>query len=143
MGTPGLVKVLRFWGVSLAAAGVTIFRQAEIQNFRAAVGREQHVFRLQIAMADAGFVGRRQGFGDLGSHIHHLQHGELAFLERRAKSFALHQLGDHPAVADIVDADDPGVVERRDGAGFLLETLPAGRIGAVFRREQLHRHFAI
>src|SRR6185369_16041697 len=60
-----------------------------------------------------------------------------------AQRLALDQLGDHPAIADIVDADNARMVEGRDGSRFLLETQLAHGVGTVFRREELHRHFTI
>jgi hypothetical protein len=94
-------------------------------------------------MADAGFVSRRQSFSDLRSYIDYLEHGELAFLERGAKRLACHEFGDHPPITHVVNADNSGMVESGDRAGFLLEALLAHRVCAVFRRKQFHGDFPV
>src|SRR4029079_18989869 len=75
--------------------------QAEVENLRSAVGQEQDVFRLQIAMADPGFMGSGEGLGDLRADIDYLQNGELGLAQR----LALDQLGDPPALLDLGDYD--------------------------------------
>jgi hypothetical protein len=45
-------------------------------------------------------------------------------------------------IADIIDGDDVGVIERGDGAGFLLEALSARRVGGEIGRKDFQCDFA-
>ncbi len=63
---------------------------AEVAEQRLAVGREQHVGRLDVTVEDAAPMGRGQGVGDRGRHGHDLARGqrrpfEQQVLERAAR----------------------------------------------------------
>ena len=72
-----------------------------------------------------------EGIGQLSGDRHRLIERKWALLETRRERLAVevrhHQEVDAVGVADVVDAADMRMVERRYGAGFALE--PTARIG--------------
>ena len=75
-------------------------------------------------MGDARSVRGSESFGDLRADVEHLPQRQLSPAQRGA----LHQLHHHVAIADVVDAEDIGVIERCQQAGFLLEACPPRRV---------------
>ena len=96
-------------------------RQTEIEDLRAAVPGQQDVLRLQIAVHDAGRMRRGQAAGDLGGDVERLPQAEPGVAQR----LAVDELADDVALADVVDGDDIGVAQGRDGTGLDLEPLTA------------------
>ncbi len=99
-----------------AAAGCGLFRQTEIEDLGASIARQHDVFRLQIAMHDAGRVRRREGRGDLPGEIEQPAQRQGPALENLAQRFALDQFRDNESeailFADIVNRDDIRMIER-------------------------------
>src|SRR5262249_15908796 len=105
------------------------FRQSEIEDLHPPVVRDEQVLRLQVTMDDPFGVSGGQSLGDLPRAIHRLSWSDRALFYQLAQLFAFEQLGDdigrvfiHP---DVVNREDVRVVERRGGAGFLLEAAQA------------------
>ena len=121
--------------------GLAELGQAEIEDLDQAVGGDEDVLGLQVAVDDAAAVRRGQAAGDLLRVRQGLAQRQRAAAERAAQRLAVEQLGDDvgPPVggADVVDRDDVRVVERGGGARFQLEAVEALRIGREARRQHL------
>ena len=109
--------------------------QAEIQDLHQPLRRDHDVARLQIAMHNAGGMGRGQRVRDLDGVLQGLAHPQPFAPDQLVERFprhvlhgdVLHRLAIHFLGVDVVDGDDVGVVERGRGLGFLHEALlPVG-----------------
>ena len=122
---------------------------AEVHKFRRAVGADEHVVGLDVAVNDAAPVRVLQRVGDLGGHRQRLSGGHRAeALEAGAQRLALQMLhGDELppvlGVSHLVDGDDGRVGEGGDGPRFPLEppgqVLPPCRAEALPEGEDLER----
>ena len=108
-------------------------RQPEIGDLGRALGREQDVGRLQVAVHDPGLVRHLHGLGQRDQ-----ERGRLAGRLRRARQGLrqaapfeeLHREIRAPlVVAHIIDRDDVRVVQARHRLRFALEPRPLGRAG--------------
>ena len=104
---------------------------AEIHQLRApllALARDHDVLGLDVAMDDPALVRVVESLGHLRADIENLVGLERLFLLHRAKRLPLdvgHDEEQVPlVVGEVVDRNDAGVVEFRDGAGLALEPLP-------------------
>ena len=109
-------------------------REAEVQNLDSTIVREKKVFRFQVAMDDASFVGSRETAGDLQGVVNRLATGERAASQPVAQGFAFEKFGDNVGrallvVADVEDGENARMIESGGGAGLLSETLQAIAIG--------------
>jgi hypothetical protein len=77
-------------------------------------------------VGDALPVCGSQSFGNLRANIEYFPQQQLSPAQRGA----LHQLHHDVAVADIENAEDIGVIERGQHAGFLIEASPPGRVAS-------------
>src|SRR5262245_47038977 len=115
------------------------FRQTEIEDLHPPVVRDKQVFRLEVAMDDAFGMRGGQPFGNLPRVINRLSLSDWALLYQLAQFFAFEQLGHDIRRAfmrtDIVNREDVRVVERRGGAGFLLEAAQTIRIHGELGRK--------
>ena len=120
----------------------------EIRDLDAAVTRNQHIARLDVAVDDAAGMRGRKSTRDL--------RGDSGGLARRQRTGAAQDRGEILSVdelhddertagilAVVVHGDDVRVVQRGDGLGFLPE--PGHEIGvsAVFGAEHLDRDVTI
>jgi len=121
-----IVAIARLWPYHLG--------ESEVQNLDAAVASDQDIGGFQIPMNDTGRMRRRESVRDLHRQIQKLVHR----FHRRRQWLALDQFADDVVLADVVDRDDVGMVQSRDGPGFRVES------GAIaLRRQQLERHAAV
>jgi hypothetical protein len=101
-------------------------RQAEVEDLDATVPRHEEVLRLQVAVDDPFRVRRREASGDLSRVIERLTHRETSGCQALAKRFASQQLrydvGRALFGTEVVDREDPRMVERRGGSRLLLES---------------------
>ncbi len=115
---------------------------AEIEHLDGAVGGDEQVGRLDVAMHHALAMRGIEGAGEVAAEGEHLVDGHRSARQPRRQRLAVEQLHHHelPALvlADVVERADVGVVQRRDDAGFALEALGGGRVAAQFGRQQLH-----
>ncbi len=96
--------------------GEQVLGHAEVAEERLAVGGEEDVGRLDVAVEHAPAVGRAEGVGDAGQDGDGLARGQPAPLDQevveRAAPGQRHDDGDAVAVVEHVDhPDDVGVVE--------------------------------
>ncbi len=114
-------------------------REAEVENLDPAVGGDEHVVRLEIAMADAALVRRHHALDDVARvaerHVQRRRTVELDEpLPQRLSVQPLHDdvrlvVGD----AELVDRDDVGMVQ---GGRRLRLALEAGDLLRVGRGRQ-------
>ena len=120
--------------------------QPEVQHLHVPVATDHDVLGLQVAVDDAGVVRRRDGLGDLDADGQRLTHLETAALEHGPQRDPVDVLrGEelHPGgVADVVDRQNVRVVERRDRAGFALESQQPFLVAERARREHFQRELA-
>jgi hypothetical protein len=120
------------------------------------VPADHHVLRLQVAMDDAALVGVGDGPRDVGEDLEEPEEGELG----RGLPMAGARLADHlgegpppdelhgedepPVVVepDLVDGDDPRMLELGGRLGLLDEPLGALAVRARPLERHLHRHLA-
>jgi len=102
--------------------GVGKVRQAEIGELGLALGIEQDVAGLHVAVDDLALVGAAQRPRHLERDARRFGPGELALLQAISQAAARHQLHDEvtlPALlAHVIDLDDMGVVELRQRAAL-------------------------
>ena len=112
--------------------GRQILGQPEVQDLEAAVSRQKQVLGLQVPVDDARRVGGREPVGDRCAPLRDALAGDRAPPQPRAQRLALEQLGDHEGdalrLADVVEREHGGMVERRHRAGLALETTAAVRV---------------
>ncbi|MCO5166675.1 MAG: hypothetical protein M9894_09950 [Planctomycetes bacterium] len=120
-------------------------RQAEVGDPRLAVGADQHVRRLEVAVQDAARVRVVHGVGDPRQEVDGAVERQGAAVEQvleRGPGDEVHGEERDPLVdAVAVDGDDVPAREARQRAGLALEAL--ARVGVVVADdEDLERHVA-
>src|SRR5215813_9871336 len=117
------------------------FSKTEIEDLHPPVVRDEQVLRLQVTMDDAFGMRGGQSLGDLPRVIDSLSRSDCALFYQFAQLLAFEQFGDDIGRAfmraDVVNREDVRVVERRGGAGFLLEAAQAVRIPGELGGQQL------
>ena len=96
-----------------------------------AVLRDEEVLGLQVPVDDALLVGGGEALRDLERVVHGLLLRNRARVELPAQRLAFQKLhdgvGDAVLVAEVVNREDVGMRERRDGLRLALE--PGERVG--------------
>jgi len=106
---------------------IDTLREAEVRDVRFALGIEQDVIRLHVAMQNAVLMGEVDGARDLrhqdGASMGVRVVADHVFIEAATLdvTHAEEQLAIE--ITDLVDGDDVGVIEIRDGFRFRAETL--------------------
>src|SRR5436190_5974101 len=115
--------------------------EAEIEHLYITVRAHHHIFRLYVAMNDAGPVRGVERLGDLDRRLEY--RGERHRCRERdlfAQRHALDQLGGDVILsvdfADLVDGQDIRMIEGRRRLGFLHKTLQLVRNMANFLVEE-------
>ncbi len=118
-------------------------REAEVQDLHRAVGGDEDVLRLQIAVGDLPVVCGGQAAGHLRGDLQRLALRQRAAVQPRAQRLSLQQLqhGVRGAVAPahVVDRQDVGVRQRGDRTRFPFEARERVRVGRHGRRDDLDR----
>src|SRR5215831_16018595 len=98
----------------------------KIQNLDSAVFGNEKVLRLQIAVKDSGIVRSAQAAGEVLTPFQYFSYSHWSPIKARAKSFTLQQfrddIGAAIALADVKDGNDVGMIKRRCGLRFDVET---------------------
>ena len=93
-------------------------------------------------MHDSGFMCTSKAGGDLRDDIESF--GQVEF--HAAQGLAVHQftddIGDAVFIANVIDRDDVGMIERRDSVRLNPETLAASGIAGYFGKQNLQCDFA-
>ena len=121
---------------------------AEVGDLDGALGGEQHVGRLDVAVHQAAVVGGAQGGGDAGPDLGHPAGLQRPFgPQQLAQVLALDELHDHVVDAlvapPVVDVHDVDVVEVGGRLGLPPEALDEALVGGVLRVEDLDGHPAV
>ena len=131
--------------------------EAEVEHLREAVGRDHDVAGLQVAVDDPGRVGLGQPLGRLRQVAEERAQVGLVVVDQRGERLAAHELhrdvvhgvrvggtrGAHRVVADLVDRDDVGVVERGRGLSLEHEAPHAVLVPHQVGRQDLERDAAL
>jgi hypothetical protein len=142
----GLRRCCDGWRLRLAAFPFGDFRQPEIEDLDAALGGDEDVFGLQIAVDDPLLVRRGEPVRDLQRVLERFPLRKRPFIETLPEGFSLEEL--HRDVRDVlvapevVNSEDVRVRERRDRPGFSLEARERGRVGGEPLRQDLDRDVA-
>ncbi len=117
--------------------------ETEVEDLDDAVLRDHHVFWLQVAVHDPGFVGLGQALGDLGRDGQQSPRRNRAVQEQAAQRLTLDLLHRDPRRslrgADVVNRHDVRVIQGRRGPRLRFEALEARRLGGELRGEDLDR----
>ena len=115
--------------------------EAEVEQLHRAVGREEDVLGLQVAVGDLLVVRGGQAASNLRGDIDGLPRRQGAAGEPRAQRLAFEQLRHRVrraiAVADVVNRQDVRMRERGHRAGLALEARERVRVGGHGRRHDL------
>ena len=124
--------------------------EAEVEDLDVAVGGHHDVLGLQVPVDDAGGVGLGEAVRDLGSDVEQPSNGQGARIlgqDQLAQRVPLdhlhHDVGQAGGLADVVDGDDVGVVERGGGPGLLREAAHAARVGGELLGQELDGEVAV
>ena len=113
-----------------------------------AVARHEQVFRLDIAVQDAGVVGRGEGFAEFDSEIKRLSEGQRV-VGVGANGLSFEQLLNDVVNgrrrrtvfgSDVEHRGDVRVIQRSRGPGFPVKQGQASRILGQVRRQYLDGH---
>jgi len=120
--------------------------EPEIQDLRIAPRRDEDVRRLDVAVDEAVGVRRVECVGDLRRPGDELVRRDRSavdpLLERRSFEELHHDERPALVIADVEDAADVRVAERRRGPGFTLETLARLALLQVLLGQELERNLA-
>ena len=115
--------------------------QPEVRDLGGAVGGQEDVTRLQVAVDDPAVVGRLDGLSQRGDERRGPAGGEGSDrkpLGETSPFDELHREVRSPVVvADVVDLHDVGVSQARGGLGLALESLPFVGSGKVAGQQHL------
>ena len=129
-----------FCAHSVDGGGRGQFRQAEVQHLRAAVRIHHDVGGLQIPVHDAGAVRGGECVGHLRRDAQRFGEPHALARDQLIQRLAIHQLHDDVGLpvllADFMDGDDVGVVQRRSRFGLLHEARAAVGIGTAHFSQQ-------
>ena len=121
--------------------------ESEVQHLHDTVASNHDVFRLDVAVNDAGLVSRLQRRGYLRGDVEHFTDCHPRVGHVFSQSFAVDELRDDEVtpvdLANFIDRDDVGMIERRGGLRLLLESTQLVRIVVEGSWEQLERHFTV
>ena len=103
--------------------------ETEVENLDLVIPGDEHVLGFQIAMRDPLVVRRREAVRDVKRQLNRLADRHRARVQTFPKRLAFEQLrhdeGRIGIRADVEHGEDVRVIQRRRGAGFLLESMKA------------------
>ena len=133
--------------VSSGAAACDIPRQPEVEDLHPAVGGDEDVVGLEVAVDDPRPVRSRKAVGNGRADLRRLAPSHRTTHEPLAQGLALEQLGDRVGDAilgaEIVDGEDIRMIEPGDRLGLSLEARDAFRVLSDRCRQHLDRHVPI
>src|SRR2546428_5123437 len=118
--------------------------QAEVQHLNDAILAQHDVLRLDVTMDDSGLMRRGQRRCDLRGETEQFTHRHWRLNHALSQGFALDEFrGDELMriyLADLVNGQDVGMVQRGSGASFLLKSPHALSIASEESRQHFQRH---
>ncbi len=129
-------------GLGEALLGVDGPGDAEVGDLDLAVGGDQHVARLHVAVHDAVAVGEGKGRRDAGADLGDLVGRQLLRVaqdgrERASVDVLHHDEVDAVVLAPVEDGDDVGVGQVGGGLGLPAEPLHKGLVDGELGKEDL------
>ena len=120
--------------------------ETEVEELGHPALRHEDVGRLDVAMNDAGPVGRVERVRDVGGHGEEVGDRQCACAQPIFQRLAVEPLhGDErrPCVlADFIDGADVRMIECRGGPRFATEPFDRGNVGRHHRGQKLQRDLA-
>jgi hypothetical protein len=120
--------------------------QAEVENLRPSVPRDEKVFRLEIAVDNPFFVCRRQPRRHLHRIVASLARRHRTLLQHVAQALTFQKLRNEVGTAilgaDVIEPQNVWMVQCRYCPRFLLEPPQPLRISRERLRQNLDRHIA-
>ena len=118
-------------------------RDAEVGNLHPPALVEQQIRRLDVAMNDAVLVRVLQRVAQRRDDSEGFLRRELLGLQQLAQVHAIHELHEEeikpPRLPEIINGDDVGMIQGREGVGLARESLGELGIRHALRCEQLER----
>ena len=122
-------------------------REPEVEDLGEPVAGHHDVLGLEIAVDDARAMGLGEALGDLRGQVDGPLRLDPAAADHVVQGEALDQLHHDvrlaERLADLVDGDDIGMVQRRGGAGLLRKPRQPIGVGGVLRRQELDGDVAL
>ena len=116
-------------------SAVALARQTEVGKLRVSVLRDQDVFRLDVAVQDAGRMRGSDGISHACQQLDEVTPAPRLLRGRRRERAAIDELGDEVLMtlelADLVNGQDLRMVQRRGEARLAQQTLSCGLIGEI------------
>jgi hypothetical protein len=138
MVVPGLRE-----GMQAVWLGRQAARDPEVHDLDAAIGGEQHVLGLEIAVHDAVPVSGVQRLGELEEDLERPRGRQASIRQRGAERDASHELAREVQLAvdllERVDRRDCGMGQRRGGACLACQALARAGVAAERARQHLQR----
>lgn len=106
--------------------------EAEVQDLHVAIGRDEDVLGLEVAMDDAALVSGRKTAGDLHAVLDGATQRQRAGHQSRAEGLAFEQFHHEGAPLEAVDLRDVRMIQRCQRPGFALEAPET--IGVIRKR---------
>ena len=120
---------------------------AEVRNLHPALFVQQDVFRLDVAMDDALFVGELQRLANHRHNRQRLLRRHFAVQQQLAQIQAVykfhHQITMSTRFAEVVDSDNVGVIQPRQGLGFACEPFDELPVPVLFLGQDFERDNAV
>ena len=119
---------------------------AEVHHAQLAVIQQHNILGLDIPVHDAVGVGMLQRLEDLGDEVHGLPAGKLAapLVEVLPQGHAVHIFHNNilqmVVDRDIVHLNDIGVIQQRDGLGFVFKAAHKIRVVHILPPQHLDGH---
>ena len=109
----------------IASTGSVQLRQAEVENLHGAIRPEKHVVGLEVSVDDAARVRGREATRDSERHGEGLVQRKRSRVETLAQALSFqafrHEERCALVLADVVDRENVGVIERAGRSRFLCE----------------------
>ena len=123
-------------------------RYAEVEQLWLSGGRDDHVLGFEIPVDDPSCVSGRQGVGDVPAELQRLAPRHRSPRQPGCQRLALDVLENYVRAAVWIDADvvhgtDTGMVERRNGPGFLKQSGPEALICSIRGGHELDGDVAV
>ncbi len=122
------------------------FGEAEVENFSVATFCDKNIGGLDVAVDDVFLMGSVERIGDFDAERDKHFKGDRAMRDQLFERGALQELHRDEGLAvffaDVVDGADVGVIERRGGLSFALESGKSARVIAHILGQEFQRNIA-
>src|SRR4051794_39662398 len=141
------VRGKRFASFTGSGPNLRQLRKAEIDDLNPSVFGDDDIRRLQVTMRNPGSVRLCECGGDLDAVLQRQVEAYAVPRDQLIQRAAGHKLHRNEIgaihLADLIDRDNPRVVQSRRGAGLLNESAATISVSNFLGAQQLQRHVAI